>query len=104
MKNDKAFRKRFLVNSEDTGRFLVKSLETGATYFVESMGRQHTQWSDLNPATGKIEGGYGDKYKGSITESESMITPENGFEDIKKLDNWSQLMAEIERRDQLMIK
>ena len=53
-----------------------------------------------NPATGNIEHKKGfDKYTGSVTESESMITPENGFIKIDLLSEGESPMAEIERRD-----
>jgi hypothetical protein len=41
-----------------------------------------TFWGDINPATKKVEGTYGSKYRGGIKEDESMITKENGFENI----------------------
>ena len=78
--------KNFLVNSDDTGRFIVKSLKTGKTYYVEPIdGKERTEWGDLNPATKKLEGDYGSKHKGSIKESESLITEENGFKNIVTL-------------------
>lgn len=40
----------------------------------------------INPATKKVEGDYGEKYKGSVSEKESMITPENGFVLIETLE------------------
>lgn len=57
--------KDFLVNSEDTGRFIVKSLKTGRTYYVEPVDNgNRTIWGDIDPATKKIEGEYGIKHKG----------------------------------------
>ena len=72
---------RFLVNSDDTGRFIVKSQKTGKTYFVEAMdGDEKSIWGDYNPATKKFDvSNYSQKYKGSIKPEESMITEENGF-------------------------
>ena len=56
--------KRFLINNDDTGRFIVKSMKTGT-------------------ATKRFETeNYGQKYKGSIKPEESMITEENGFTNI----------------------
>lgn len=40
------------------------------------------QWGDINPATKKVEGSYGKKNRGGIKSEESMITKENGFEEI----------------------
>lgn len=79
--------KRFLINSDDTGRFIVKSIKTGKTYFVEALdGKERTSWGDYNPATKTFEtSNYGMKYKGSIRPEESIITKENGFEKIHML-------------------
>lgn len=50
-------KKRFLTNTDETGRFIVKSLTTGKTYYVEPIGNGHpADWGDINPATKKIEG------------------------------------------------
>lgn len=75
--------KRFLKNTDDTGRFIYQSLVTGRKYYVEPIGG-HSDWGDINPATKKVEGDYGEKYKGSVSEKESMITPENGISDMNK--------------------
>lgn len=40
---------------------------------------------DVDSATKKMTGSYGDKYKGSIRKDESMITKENGFD---KIHTW----------------
>jgi hypothetical protein len=80
-------RKRFLINNDDTGRFLVTSTKTGKTYFVEAIDSDElTKWGDYNPATKKFEtDNYGQKHKGSIKPEESMITEENGFTNIHTL-------------------
>lgn len=59
--------KRFLKNTDDTGRFIYQSLVTGRKYYVEPIGG-HSDWGDINPATKKVEGDYGEKYKGSVSE------------------------------------
>ena len=75
--------KRFLTNTDETGRFLMKSRITGIIYFVEPIYNGKTpEWGDVDPATKKITGHYGSKYTGAVTERESMITEENGFENI----------------------
>ncbi len=75
--------KRFLTNTDETGRFLMKSRLTGITYFVEPIYNGKTPtWGDLNPTTGQIEGNYGSKYTGAVTKKESLITEENGFQNI----------------------
>lgn len=46
--------KRFLTNTDETGRFIVKSLVTGKKYYVEPIGNGHpADWGDINPATKK---------------------------------------------------
>lgn len=83
---DNDFKKRFLFNRDETGRFIVKSIKTGKSYFVEAIdGEERTSWGDVDPATKKMTGSYGDKYKGSIRKDESMITKENGFDKIHTL-------------------
>lgn len=65
------------------GRFTVTSYRTGRKYYVEPIETAHTPvWGDVNPATGKIEGSYGDKNPGGVKEKESLITKENGFDKI----------------------
>lgn len=86
MDMDKEFTKRFLTNRDETGRFIVKSIKTGKSYFVEAIdGEERTSWGDVDPATKKMTGSYGDKYKGSIRKDEYMITKENGFDKIHTL-------------------
>lgn len=74
----------FLVNRDDTGREIVFYPETGKKYYIEYIEpRGHkTSWGDINQATGKVEGSYGSKFRGGISESESIITEENGFTNI----------------------
>ncbi|MBP5454876.1 MAG: hypothetical protein J6Y37_00055 [Paludibacteraceae bacterium] len=79
-------KKRFLFNSDDTGRFIVRSLSTGRTYFVEAIDDgSRTHWGDLDPATKKFHGDYGTRYKGSVKPDESLITVGNGFDAIHEL-------------------
>ena len=80
--------KRFLKNTDDTGRFIYQSLVTGRKYYVEPIGG-HSDWGDINPA----------KYKGSVSEKESMITPENGFVLIETLEPGVSPLSVIEERD-----
>ncbi len=86
MKTDVNFKSKFLEGRDETGRFTVTSFRTGKTYFVETIddkGRP-ADWGSYNPSTGKIENKKGfDKFTGSITEKESMITMENGFKNIE---------------------
>ena len=83
---DKEFTKKFMMNRDETGRFIVKSMKTGKTYYVEALDSdERTDWGDLDPVTKKMTGSYGDKYKGSIRPEESLITKENGFDKIHTL-------------------
>lgn len=92
--------KRFLTNTDETGRFIVKSLVTGRTYYVEPIGNgRPANWGDINPATKEIEGNYGSKYTGCIKESDSLITPENGFEVIETLEAGVSPLSVIYQRD-----
>ena len=84
---DKDFVKKFMVNRDETGRFIVRSMKTGISYYVECLDtNERTDWGDLDPVTKKMTGSYGDKYKGSIRPEESLITKENGFEKIHTLN------------------
>lgn len=69
--------------SSETGRFYVTS-KSGKVYVVEPIGNgRPADWGSVNPATGKMEVKKGwAKYTGSIVEEESIITKENGFENI----------------------
>lgn len=78
---EKISAKDFLINRDHTGREIVFFPETGKQYYVEYIGGR-SNWGDINPATGKVEGSYGKKYGGSISEEESLITKENGFDEI----------------------
>ena len=91
---------RFLKDSDNTGRFIVKSKVTGKKYFVEVIGGAHSaDWGDLDPATKKMTGSYGDRYEGCVPEKESLITEENGFESIITLPPGVSPFDEIEKRD-----
>ena len=79
------FTKKFLTNTDETGRFIVYSQRTGRRYFVEPIdnGNVRTEWGSIDPATGNLMNKKGhDKYKGAVTEKESLITEQNGFQKI----------------------
>ena len=69
----------------DTGRQFYTDKESGRKFIIEpidnSQGKK-SQWGDIDPATKTVTGSYGNKHLGSITEDESIITKENGFENI----------------------
>ena len=82
----KEIKKRFLRDTDETGRFIVVSNKTGVKYYVEPIDtNERNDWGDLDPVDKKLKGDYGLKYKGSIKPDESLITEENGFENIVEL-------------------
>lgn len=53
---------------------------------MEPIGTNHAaDWGDLDPATKKVTGSYGQKYRGNIDEKDSIITEKNGFKNITTL-------------------
>ena len=95
---DNDFNNRFLTRRDETGRFIVKSLKTGKTYYIEPIDNNNrSNWGDLDPVTKKMTGNYGSKYKGSIKPEESMITKENGFDKIYTLGPGESPLSYIER-------
>lgn len=103
--NLQELRKKFLTDTDETGRFIVKSLETGRTYFVEPIGNGHSaDWGDIDPATKKVTGEYGHKYTGCVSEKDSLITTENGFKLIETLGPGVSPLSEICKRDQEYLK
>lgn len=75
---DVEFGKRFLENTDETGRFFVYSIRTGKTYAVEPIGFTRTEWGSVYPGEKELHHKKGDgKYRGSICEDESLITEEH---------------------------
>lgn len=99
MKLSPEFNRRFLTNTDHTGRFIVRSFRTGVSYYVEPMGGKPSHWGDLNPATKKVEGSYGDKYRGAIDPEDSLITEDNGFKNIVVLEPGLSPLAYIDYID-----
>ena len=95
------FLREFLTDTNDSGRFVVTSLRTGKRYFVEPIITAHTpKWGSIDPATGNLMHKKGDgKYRGGIDPDESMITPENGFENISMAGIGTSPHAYIEMLD-----
>lgn len=92
---------RFLTNTDETGRFIVKSLKTGKTYFVEAIdGNDRSKWGDFDPVTKKFSGNYGAKYKGSIRKEKTLITKENGFDKIHNLPEGESPLSYIDKLDE----
>lgn len=95
-------KEQFLTRTDETGRFIVISSKTGIAYHVEVMDEGEKQkWGDLNPATKQITGSYGEKYRGSIKKSESLITPENGFKNITTLPQGTSPYGYISEIDEI---
>ena len=70
----------------DSGRYYIIDIKTGRKFCVEPLlDGEHTNWGDLNPATKKVEGNYGEKYIGAIDRKDTIITEENGFKNIIEL-------------------
>jgi hypothetical protein len=93
-------RKKFLTNTDETGRFLVTSKRTGRTYAIEPILGAHTpEWGDMDPVTKKLTGKYGKKYTGAIKPTDSLITEENGFTNIRMLDPGTSPIAAVEYVD-----
>ena len=70
----------------DSGRYYVIDQKTGRKFCVEPLLEgEKTDWGDLNPATKKVEGHYGEKYIGAIEKKDTIITEENGFKNIIEL-------------------
>jgi len=95
------FNKRFLTNTDETGRFIVSSIRTGAKYYVEVIMGAHTpEWGSIDPASGDLMHKKGDgKYTGGIKEKDSLITPENGFKKIHVLGVGESPLGMIDRLD-----
>lgn len=98
---DDAIRKKFLTNTDETGRYMVTSLRTGKTYAIEPIGfpKERLKWGSIDPADphGGLMHKKGDgKYRGSIDEEDSLITEENGFKNIRMLDPGTSPLAAID--------
>ena len=80
----------------DTGRHFI--YVDGRTFCVEpidnSLGKGR-KWGDLDPATKKVTGHYGEKHIGAIHESDSIITEANGYRNIEILDGGVSPMGHI---------
>ena len=71
------------MKTSETGAYMIIDQKSGRKFMVEPISGNRISWGDVNPATGKVEGDYGDKNKGSIDLKDSVITTENGFKNIK---------------------
>ncbi|HET8688268.1 MAG TPA: hypothetical protein VFM18_16750 [Methanosarcina sp.] len=94
-------RKRFLTDTDETGRFIVKSARTGRTYYVEPIQNgKGREWGSIDPATGDLTHKKGDgKYTGAVKEKDSLITEENGFDKVHTLEPGMSPLAYIDHLD-----
>lgn len=90
---------KFLTETDHTGRFIITSTRTGKTYAVEPIGYPTRGWGDMDPATKKVSGSYGEKYRGSIDAKDSLIKEENGFINIQTLEPGTSPIAAVEALD-----
>ena len=94
------FRQKFFENTDHTGRHKVVSRRTGKEYFIECIDANiRNKWGDLDPASGELQGSYGQKYRGCIDKKESLIKQENGFKNIKTLEPGYSPYAYIDQID-----
>jgi hypothetical protein len=95
--------KRFLTDTDETGRHIVISQRTGRKYYVEPiLGERPPQWGSASPTAGDKDFAHkkGDgKYTGAVKEDESLITEDNGFVNIKMLEKGTSPMAYIDHID-----
>ena len=70
------------MSKSETGRYYITDIKTGRKFCVEPIhnGGNQRLWGDVDPATKKLTGSYGDG--GAIREEDSIITEENGFTNI----------------------
>ena len=88
-------KRNFLVNRDETGKEIIYFPKTGKKYYIEYIGNGHSNWGDIDPVTKKLTGNYGTKFRGSVTPQESVITEENGFENI--VEGKGSAYANVER-------
>ena len=91
---------KFLTDTDESGRFIVKSVRTGKIYAVEPIGDPHNVWGSIDPATKTLvnKPGY-KKHRGSIDAKDSLITEANGFGNILMLEPGTSPMLAIEAID-----
>lgn len=77
---------------------IFKNQYDGVKFVVEVLKprKRSKTWGDYNPATGKVEGSFGNQI--GIDEKDSQITEENGFKNIVILPVGVSPMAYIEMR------
>lgn len=91
----------FLQDTDETGRFIVRSGRTGKAYYVEPIVTEKTPaWGSVDPATGHLMHKKGDgKHTGGVKPSQSMVTLANGFDKVHELGHGVSPMSAIEALD-----
>lgn len=84
----------FLINSDDTGRFIVVT-PSGRKYYVEPIYERTERWGDYNPVTGKFEQ-ITPKFKGAVEEYKSLVT-DNNFDTTHILEKGQSPLQYIEQ-------
>jgi hypothetical protein len=96
----KQFTQNFLENRDETGRFIVTSIRTGHSYFVEPIGDPHREWGSVYPGDKELHHKKGDgKHTGSVKPNQSLITDEAGFDKIHMLSPGTSPLSAIEYLD-----
>jgi hypothetical protein len=78
-----------------TGRYFVRDRQAGRLFCVEPINRRDQKLEDVTWTNGGIDAVRG----GSVREDESIITPENGFQNIAYLppgtspDSWIEMLV-----------
>ena len=93
------FKQKFFKDTDHTGRHICISFRTGKRYYIEAIEGKKVKWGDHNPATGKLEGNYGEKYRGAVSKNESIVTVENGFDKVHELEPGTSPACYIEMLD-----
>ena len=60
----------------------MKDVKFTVEIIDNTLGKGRKTWGDVDPATGKVTGSYGNKYVAGIHENDSKITEENGYTNI----------------------
>jgi len=84
--NIKISPREFLMNRDETGRLIYVFPETGMKYcveFIEPRGYK-TSWGDVDVVTKKLRSDSYGKHNGGVKPEESLITKENGFDEIRE--------------------
>tara|TARA_R110000796_G_scaffold27712_9_gene76241 strand:+ start:4827 stop:5093 length:267 start_codon:yes stop_codon:yes gene_type:complete len=85
---------------------MKKNVKFKVEVIDNSLGKGRKSWGDIDPASGKVTGSYGDKHSAGIHERDSEITEANGYTNIVTLPKGcspnayiSMRMKEIEKEN-----